>query len=242
DEDLSIMTYNTRAFTFTGLIKGELNGNEIINFIIEQDPDIVCFQEFNRAAIKLLPGYDFHYITPYGSNKSTQAIFSKYPIIANGSLEFPETINNAIYVDIKYKGNSIRVYNVHLQSFNVSPSRVKSVKRVVSAYGKMRKTFVKHEEQVQLFDKHRKESPFRTIVCADFNNTPFSNVYRIAKGEMQDTFDEKGTGFGKTFDLKVVPFRIDFILADKTMKVMTHQNFELRLSDHYPVLTSIRLR
>ena len=67
-------------------------------------------------------------------------------------------------------------------------------------------------------------------------------MYRIAKGEMQDTFDEKGSGFGKTFDLKVVPFRIDFILADKSMKVMTHQNFELRLSDHYPVMTSIRLQ
>jgi len=67
-------------------------------------------------------------------------------------------------------------------------------------------------------------------------------VYGIAKGAMQDTFDEKGTGFGKTFDLKVVPFRIDFILADKTMQVMTHQNFDLRLSDHYPVMTSIRLR
>ncbi|MGB5480889.1 MAG: endonuclease/exonuclease/phosphatase family protein, partial [Eudoraea sp.] len=186
--------------------------------------------------------YEYHYITPYGSNKSVQAIFSKYPIVAEGSLEFPETLNNAIYADIKYKGESIRVYNVHLQSFNVIPSRVKSVRRVVRAYGKMRKTFVKQEEQVQIFDKHRKESPFRTIVCADFNNTPFSNVYRIAKGEMQDTFDEKGTGFGKTFDLKVVPFRIDLILADKSMKVMTHQNFELRLSDHYPVMTSIRLQ
>ncbi|MGB5458458.1 MAG: endonuclease/exonuclease/phosphatase family protein, partial [Eudoraea sp.] len=208
----------------------------------EQDPDIICFQEFSRQALKLLTEYEYHYITPYGSNKSVQAIFSKYPIVAEGSLEFPETLNNAIYADIKYKGESIRVDNVHLQSFNVIPSRVKSVRRVVRAYGKMSKTFVKQEEQVQIFDKHRKESPFRTIVCADFNNTPFSNVYGIAKGEMQDTFDEKGSGFGKTFDLKVVPFRIDFILADKSMKVMTHQNFELRLSDHYPVMTSIRLQ
>lgn len=105
----------------------------------------------------------------------------------------------------------------------------------------MRKTFVKQEEQVHIFNNHRKESPFRTIVCADFNNTPFSNVYRIAKSDMIDTFDKYGSGFGKTFDLKFVPFRIDFILTDKSMQVMTHQNFDLRLSDHYPVLTSIRL-
>ena len=59
---------------------------------------------------------------------------------------------------------------------------------------------------------------------------------------MQDTFEEKGQGFGKTFDLKIVPFRIDFILVDKSMDLITHENFELKLSDHYPVLTSIRLR
>ena len=217
-------------------------GNEIINFIIEQDPDIICFQEFNPIMRGQLMQYPYKYLSSYTNWNATQAIFSKFPIVDNGSLEFPETLNNAIYADIKYKGESIRVYNIHLQSFNVIPSRVKSVRRVVRAYVKMRKTFVKQEEQVQIFDKHRNESPFRNIVCADFNNTPFSNVYRIAKGEMQDTFDEKGTGFGKTFDLKIVPFRIDFILADKSMKVMTHQNFELRLSDHYPVMTSIRLQ
>ncbi|MGB5360776.1 MAG: endonuclease/exonuclease/phosphatase family protein, partial [Eudoraea sp.] len=180
DKDLSIMTYNTREFSFKGRIIGKLTSHKIIDFIKEKNPDIVCFQEFDRQAKKLLPEYTYHYITPYWSGKSVQAILSKYPIISNGSLDFPETGNNAIYADIKYKGDSFRVYNVHLQSFNVIPSRVKSVRRVVRAYGKMRNTFVKQEEQVQIFNNHRKESPLRQIVCTDFNNTPFSNVYRIA--------------------------------------------------------------
>ena len=241
NEDLSIMTFNTRDFGFKGRMKSELTGDKIINFIIEQDPDIVCFQEYSRIGRRKLKNYPFRYITPYTYLKSIQAIYSKYPIVDNGSLEFPDTANNALFADIKYKGDTIRIYNLHLQSYKIRPSRVRNVRHVVSSYNKMRKTFIKQEEQVQIFDKHRKESPFSTIVCADFNNTPFSNVYRIAKGEMQDTFDEQGSGFGKTFDLKVVPFRIDFILADKTMQVMTHQNFDLKLSDHYPVLTSIRL-
>ncbi|MGB5203021.1 MAG: endonuclease/exonuclease/phosphatase family protein, partial [Eudoraea sp.] len=242
DNDLSIMTYNTRGFNFKGWSNFKLTRNKIIDFVDEQDPDIICFQESKWIGPRLSKNYPFKYITPYTSQKSSQAIFSKYPIVANGSLEFPDTANNALYADIKYKGDTIRIYNLHLQSFQIIPSRVKSVRRVVRAYGQMSKTFVKQEEQVQLFDKHRKESPFRTIVCADFNNTPFSNVYRIAKGEMQDTFDEKGTGFGKTFDLKVVPFRIDFILVDQSMDVLTHEYFDLKLSDHYPVLTSIRLQ
>ena len=241
DKDLSIMTFNTRDFSFKGRAKSELTGKEIIDFIIDQDPDIVCFQEFARGGVKQLKKYPFNYITPYSSQKSIQAIFSKYPIVGNGSLEFPNTLNNALYADILYKSDTIRVYNIHFQSFKVIPSRIKRIGRGLRVYGKMKYAFLKQEEQVQLFVKHRKESPFRTIICSDFNNTSFSNVYRIAKGEMNDTFDKKGSGFGKTFDLKFVPFRIDFILTYKTMDVMTHQKFDLTLSDHYPVKTSIRL-
>jgi len=241
-EDLSIMTYNCRDFEFAGRIKGKLTNHKIVDFIKEKNPDIVCFQEFNRQAKKLLPEYTYHYITPYWSGKTVQTILSKYPIIANGSLDFPETGNNAIYADIDYKGDTIRVYNLHFQSFNVIPSRVKSLSRVVKSYDRMEKTFLKQEEQADIFDQHRNNSPYRFIICGDLNNTAFSNVYHITKGALQDTYDLKGSGFGKTFDLKIVPFRIDFILVDKTMDVITHENFELKLSDHYPVLTSIRLR
>ena len=241
-ENISVMNYNVRLFNLFEWIPDRNVKEKISDFINEKQPDILSMQDYRFDEAMHLDGYyKFEHVS--GEKiKNGQAIFSKYPIVANGSLEFPDTANNALYADIKYEGDTIRIYNLHFQSFNVIPSQVKSVRRVVRAYGKMSKTFVKQEEQVQIFDKHRKESPFRTIVCADFNNTPFSNVYGIAKGEMQDTFDEKGTGFGKTFDLKVVPFRIDFILADKTMQVMTHQNFELRFSDHYPVMTSIRLQ
>lgn len=235
------MTFNTRDFNFRGWSKSDSTRTEIINFIRDQDPDIVCFQESNRRGMRRLREYPFFYITPYKSEKSTQAILSKYPIVSSGSLEFPNTANNAIYADIKYEGDTIRIYNLHLQSYQIIPSRIKNIGRAIRAYEKMIKTFELQEEQVEIFNRHRKESQFKTIVCADLNSTPFSNVYRKARGEMHDTFDEKGSGFGKTFDLKLVPFRIDFIFADKTMEIMTHQNFNLTLSDHYPVMSSIRL-
>jgi len=233
------MTFNTRDFNYRGRAKGNSTGNEIKNFILDQDPDIVCFQEFGR--IVQLGQYPYKYQTDFPSDKSKQAIFSKYPIVGTGSLEFPNTANDALYADILYEADTIRVYNTHFQSYKVIPSRLKRIRRVTKVYGKMRKAFIKQEEQVQIFVNHRKNSPYRTIVCGDFNNTSFSNVYRIAKGEMQDTFDVKGSGFGKTFDLKFIPFRIDFILVDKSTQILTHQNFYLRLSDHYPVMTSIRL-
>ncbi|WP_297691018.1 endonuclease/exonuclease/phosphatase family protein, partial [uncultured Eudoraea sp.] len=211
DNDLSIMTFNTREFNFSGRAKGESTGNEIKNFVLDQDPDIVCFQEFGRMV--QLEQYPYKYKTDFPSNKSSQAIFSKYPIVGTGSLEFPNTANNALFADILYKADTIRVYNIHFQSYKVIPSRLKRIRPAFKIYGKMRMAFMKQEEQVQIFVNHRKNSPYRTIVCGDFNNTSFSNMYRIAIAEMKDTFDERGTGIGKTFDLKFIPFRIDFILV-----------------------------
>ena len=240
EEGLKIMTYNTRDFNFKGRSNTKLTGHEIIDFVNQNDPDIVCFQESNSLARRQLDNYPFKYVTPLTSNKSRQAIFSKYPIVGKGSLEFPETANNGIYADVVYKGDTIRIYNLHFQSFQIIPSRVRSIKRVAHAYRKMKTTFIKQEEQANIFDKHRKNSPYKYIVCADLNNTSFSHVYRFVKEESKDTFEQKGHGFGKTFDLKFIPFRIDFVFVDESMQVSTHQNFEINLSDHYPLLTLIR--
>ena len=36
---------------------------------------------------------------------------------------------------------------------------------------------------------------------------------------LNDTFDEAGNGFGKTYDFKFFPVRIDFIFADDSFEV-----------------------
>lgn len=237
EEGLKIMTYNTRDFGF----RGRSTRHEILDFVNKSDPDIVCFQESNRLARRQLENYPFKYMTPNSSHKSRQAIFSKYPIVGKGSLEFLDTANNGIYADIEYKGDTIRIYNLHFQSFQITPSRVRSIKRVRDSYTRMRTTFIKQEEQAYTFDEHRKNSPYKYVVCADLNNTSFSHVYRFVKAESKDTFEQRGHGFGRTFDLKFIPFRIDYVFVDESMQVSTHQNYEINLSDHYPILTIIRL-
>ena len=56
-----------------------------------------------------------------------------------------------------------------------------------------------------------------------------------------DTFEEAGNGFGKTYDFKFFPLRIDFILVDKRFTVNGFRTFEEKLSDHYPIKASIAL-
>ena len=67
-------------------------------------------------------------------------------------------------------------------------------------------------------------------------------MYATIKGDMKDSFQEKGSGLGNTYTFKFLPFRIDFILTDPELEITSHKNFDVRLSDHTPVMASFRLK
>ena len=230
DKDLSIMSYNTTA-----------KGDGIVTFVKDNDPDILCFQEFSKIGDNKFKYYPFKYVTPISNDKSIQAIYSKYPIIANGSLNFPNTLNNAIYADIVINKDTIRVYNIHLQSLKIRPGSIKreAPQRLFKRLGD---SFIKQQQQSEIVVAHSKESPYRNIFCVDMNNSQYSYVFHKIKGDMFDTFKEKGKGYGRTYNFKFLPIRIDFILMDKSIEIRAHRNFDEKLSDHYAIMASFRLK
>lgn len=247
-DGIKVFSFNTRGFNRLGIIRDEKIGEKIVQLVKDQDPDIVCFQEFDytKSNGDFFSQYPYKYVDfiygNYSRHKVIQAIYSKYPIVGKGSLEFPETANNGIYADLLYQKDTIRVYNLHLQSLKIIPS-VRRVAREDKGrlYNRAVGSFEKQEEQARLFLKSRQSVPYKTIVCGDFNNNQYSHTYHLIKGDMQDTFAEQGSGFGKTHDFLGYPLRIDFILADPDFEVLAHQNFTQELSDHYPIAARLRL-
>ena len=79
------------------------------------------------------------------------------------------------------------------------------------------------------------------IICGDFNNTAFSYVYKEIKGGLQDAFKIAGNGFGRTYDFKFFPTRIDFILVDETITVDSFKTYDNHYSDHFPVMAKVSL-
>lgn len=240
--DLKIMSYNAWYFNINGWIQQPDVGDRIIDFIKVKNPDVLLIQEYSRRRNKQLAQYKYRSETPH-SDRVTQAIFSKYPIVNSGSFDLPNTGNNIIYADVLFNKDTIRFYNLHLESFKIIPSTTNfsDGKKYEKTYKRLVRTFSKQMEQAEIFRNHLNKSPYTNIVCGDFNNTQFSNVYKIVKGDLQDTFLEEGTGFGRTYDLWKIPLRIDYILADPKFEVLSHQNFDERLSDHYPVMATLRL-
>lgn len=242
ENELSIMSFNIQEFLRYSTWYNPAVESEIIEFVKANDPDIVCFQEFDKRGDSKFEFYPFKYLTPWTrSDKSIQAIYSKYPIISNGSLDFPNTFNNAIYVDVLVKKDTLRVYNLHLQSLNVRPGSIKR-ESPSKLHRRLGNTFIQQRHQADLVEQHSKDINHRKIICGDFNNSQFSNVYYHIKQDMKDTFMEKGFGLGTTYIFKFLPFRIDYILVDPEIEIKSHKNFDVRMSDHSPVMASFRLK
>ncbi|WP_420319827.1 endonuclease/exonuclease/phosphatase family protein [Flagellimonas sp.] len=242
------MSFNSRGFNENGQLNIENVDSLIIDFVSRKDPDIVCFQECHYAMKRSddLSEYDYKFVDfIYGkhSGKVIQAIYSKYPILKVEAIDFPGSSNNAIYADLLVQKDTVRLYNIHLQSFRIIP-KIETIQSEKSSklLSRLRKVMLKQAEQAQLIRENMATTHYKKIVVGDFNNTQYSNVYRRIKGDLQDTFLEKGKGFGRTYNLLGFPMRIDYILADEDFEVISHKNFDEKLSDHYPVMATLRLK
>ncbi len=244
----SIMSFNARSFNSLKQLDIKNVDSLIFDFVAEKNPDILCFQEchYMMKRSKALGQYKYKFVDfIYGKHtgKVVQAMYSKFPIVKVDSVDFPSSANNAIYADILLEQDTVRVYNIHLQSFRIVPE-ISTIKNEESSklIAKSRKVMLKQYEQANLIRENMKVTHYKKVVVGDFNNTQYSNVYRIIKGNMTDSFLEKGEKFGRTYNILGFPIRIDYILSDPEFEVLSHQNFNEKLSDHYPVMATLRLK
>ncbi len=242
-ENISIMNYNVRLFNVFKWIDNDNIKQHISDFISEQNPDVLCIQEYRPDDEIILKDY-FKYEQLSGDKvKNGQAIFTKFPIVNSGSIEFPNTSNNAIFVDIVKNKDTLRIYNVHLQSLGIDPTVEKLAQEdSENLVRRVGNTFKLQQEQTEQFLQHKNECPYQMLICGDFNNTAYSYVYKEVKGDLRDAFVRAGNGFGRTFDFKFFPVRIDFVLVDDGFDINAFKTYDVKYSDHYPVMAKVKLK
>lgn len=233
------MSYNVRMFNHYHWNEDQELAQKTFNFISEKSPDILALQEFYQSP-KISFSYPYKYIkTKSKKNKFGLAIYSKYQIINAGSFDFEKSANNIIFADVVKNEDTIRIYNIHLESLKINPKEEYfGEENNEKLFGRLKSTFQKQAIQTQQFLSHEAKWNGKKIICGDFNNTAFSWVYNKISHNKKDAFVEAGKGFGKTFDYPF-PMRIDFILTSTDIEINQFKTFSEKYSDHFPILARI---
>jgi vancomycin resistance protein VanJ len=239
NDDLRVMSYNVRMFNFFSWNEDKTIENKIQDFIIEKNPDILAVQEYHQST-KIEAFYPYKFIK---KKKSTSqfgvALFSKYKIVNSGSLDFDETTNNGIFIDIERNNETIRIYSLHMQSLSIDPDKDAIInENKEKLFKRVGNSFKKQGFQAEKIIENQQNYTGKKIICGDFNNTAYSWVYKKLAENKKDAFLEAGKGFGKTFNYPF-PVRIDFILADKNSEINQFTTYSVDYSDHFPILARI---
>jgi endonuclease/exonuclease/phosphatase family metal-dependent hydrolase len=270
-EAIRIMTWNVEHFDILKHKTHPENKQKMLELIREYQPDIACFQEMVGAdsiakAINYIPdilqqtGFEnYHYSwnpkLDFDANHHFGIIiFSRHPIINKQTISFLPRDYNSIfqYADIVKGQDTIRVFNVHLQSLKFSNDNLKyiddpsikdaaAVKESKSIISKLKKGFVKRGVQAERIRDEINKSPYPVIVCGDFNDLPNSYAYSIIGKDLNNVFEQKGSGLGRTYSGISPTLRIDNIFTGKKMEVLQYNRIAKKLSDHFPVIADVQM-
>lgn len=263
-KSLKIMSYNVHLFDFYNDDPklAQKSRHEILRYLKNESPDIVCFQEFyqqdrptkfvTKDTIMPLLGmkdYQERYThVERGRRNYGIALFSKYPIIEKGEVRFDSNLksfNYSIYSDIVFNKDTIRVYNVHLQSISLdSEERAALINEdsetgFFNAMGKVIEAFPERAKQANRLMKHIKNSPYPVVVCGDFNDTPVSYTYQRFHNHLTDAYRNCRVGIGKTYAGKIPAGRIDYIFHSESLGSHQFKIQDKALSDHYAISCKI---
>ncbi|HAG17386.1 MAG TPA: hypothetical protein DCG69_12845 [Bacteroidales bacterium] len=267
DETVKIVSFN---------VKNLSNNNEkyadkevrlaIQNYLDNQNANIICLQEFQTYptkgvnTIKDFQGQlqkPYFAATPYLEKSRFKfvdllLILSDFPILHTEELRHHGKIF-ALIADIKYHEDTLRVYNLHLESNHFGKNEYEifyspettideqTTTQINSLVGKLARYSKIRNIQVNQVLENIAKSPYPMLICGDFNDTPGTYTYHKLAAGRTDAFVEKGKGYGNTYNGKLPAMRIDFILNDTIFKVNSFEIGHFEKSDHFPIMSTIKM-
>jgi endonuclease/exonuclease/phosphatase family metal-dependent hydrolase len=271
EDCIKIMTYNVMRFGQPDN-KSKKESEKILQYIRENDADIVCLQEYgvlnsnNGKALNAkdvavaLNKYPYHNITklksPYGGETFGIAVFSKFPVLSVKKAPYKSLYNGSVIYELSIKGKKVTLINNHLESNKLSDEERNNYyqmtqepdSRSLNVFTKMitkrlTPAYRRRAVQAQIIAKMIAENKNPyIIVCGDFNDTPISYARHKIKGNLHDAFVDSGTGLGITYNRYRFLFRIDYILHSSNIKSYNCTVGKLRNSDHFPVWCYLELK
>ena len=267
DNIIKVLSYNVMGFGYKDHTSKK--PNDILQYIINSEADIVCLQEYmvgksddfltHEKIHEALSMYPYHYSLPlvhYKKYAIGLAIFSKYPILNSWKVRYDSSFNGSSVHEIDVNGKKVMVINNHLESFkltmddrskyadfikNMNAETFDGFRETVQR--KLGSAFRIRAEQAEIVaDEIAGLNGDYKIVCGDFNDTPISYAHRVIQGKsLIDAYSESGWGTGISYNQNFFWFRIDHILHSANMKSYNTTVEKVALSDHYPIWTYLEM-
>lgn len=248
--------------------KGSQKRLRMLAQIKKYNADVLCLQEFftstdsvyynNLEVVKKELGYPYHHFSSDNDGwlqYNGEIILSRYPIVAGSMLRYPRPLmpDALIKADIAVGKDTVRFITTHLQSVRFSRSEYEDLEQIKrredgavqaskNILAKLKRGFVLRSQQVHLAKSHISASPYPSVLTGDFNDIPNSYTYAQMRGERKDAFLESGFAVGRTYSGISPTLRIDYILPSKHFEVLQFKREVQDLSDHYMLVTDLRLR
>lgn len=258
---VKVMSYNVQGFI--GLDTTYAHDYPILQYIEEQDPDILCLQESSCTGIvrartdsvllKLMP-YRADINAP-GTAKGggdVVTVFSKYNILHYQLIPYKSKGNVSAAFWINVKGSPVIVINNHLETTGLSLEDRSQFKTMMK--GDMQGDSAKTESH-RIFDKLNAASAKRapqaeavarfiashsgeSIICTgDFNDSPLSYAHNTIADGLTDCYISTGNGPGISYHKGGFYVRIDNIMCSSDWKPYGCKvDAQIATSDHYPII------
>jgi endonuclease/exonuclease/phosphatase family metal-dependent hydrolase len=253
--NLKVMSFNTRVFNvYFNKGKDTTSVKKMIEWIGKEQADIICLQEFYNdpnstnfntlEKIRKSNGY-YYYHSPKVINRIGaefgDVIFSKYPIVRKGEIRFENNaMNKVIYADVKVQSDTLRIYNMHLESMHIIEDELINSEDLQSGFkllaSNLKNGFIQRAGQIRILKENLAACTYPIILCGDLNDLPYSYAYQELCDDLNNGFSEAGHGFGFTFNGRLFFLRIDHQFYSDDLKLhnyTTHR--EMKCSDHFPV-------
>lgn len=257
---IKVLSYNVWYFVGWDYPGGA--SNPILDYICEQDADIVCLQESATNEITqakfdsvFAPVYQYRDTVKRESGECI-TLLSKYPIVGKERIPYASRGNISAAFRVRIDGEEVLVINNHLETTGLSveeKTQFKSMvkgqlevdtaeitsKQLVHKLGRATAIRAAQAEAVARYVADHSDMPI--IVCGDFNDSPISYVRRTIAQGLSDCYVETGNGPGISYHHNAFWVRIDHIMCSPHFEpIACRVDHSIEASDHYPIVAWLK--
>lgn len=254
---IKVLTYNVRGF---GLNRpDDWTENEIVQYILDADADVVCIQEAMRGSVEEafeIMKAKYPYQDLQFHEKNYMGIIAKHPIISVEEIEYISETNRSFAYQLQVGKDTLLVLNNHLESYRLQTEDCETYKNLIrhprnddtkdKYFGLMDKlassTAIRGAQADSVAAYIAKNAGRYIVACGDFNDPTISYTHRRLTEYLNDAYTRSGNGPGISYNSSGMYFRIDNILCSPNITpygaVVDDYS---KASDHYPMYCFLKI-